>query len=67
MAGYCFACSNTGYRNCYCGGDLCVCDNYGEFECTACDGAGPEDDYDDIYDGYEYGPDDAATSTKSEP
>lgn len=34
--GYCFTCSNTGYVNCYCGGDLCVCSNYGEKPCPAC-------------------------------
>lgn len=35
---YCFHCNNTGYVDCHCGGDLCVCLNYGERECPACGG-----------------------------
>jgi hypothetical protein len=35
--GYCFTCNNTGFVNCYCGGDLCVCHNHGEKPCRACD------------------------------
>ena len=26
--------------DCYCGGDLCVCDNYGEMDCPLCNGEG---------------------------
>ena len=26
--------------DCYCGGDLCVCDNYGEMDCPLCHGEG---------------------------
>jgi hypothetical protein len=33
---YCDNCNNTGYVDCHCGGDLCVCENYGEFECPKC-------------------------------
>lgn len=29
-------CGGTGYLNCYCGGDLCVCGNFGEVECPGC-------------------------------
>lgn len=36
--GYCSTCSNTGMLNCYCGGDLCVCENQGEFPCPKCNG-----------------------------
>lgn len=35
---YCFHCNNTGYVNCYCGGDLCVCYNFGEYPCPKCGG-----------------------------
>lgn len=34
--GYCDRCSNTGMVNCYCGGDLCVCYNFGEMPCPVC-------------------------------
>ena len=34
--GYCDTCNNTGWMNCYCGGDLCVCENQGEMECPEC-------------------------------
>lgn len=34
---FCFTCQNTGWINCYCGGDLCVCENNGEFPCPKCD------------------------------
>jgi hypothetical protein len=33
---YCHRCNNTGYVNCYCGGDLCFCENQGETECPKC-------------------------------
>lgn len=36
----CPRCSGGGWLNCYCGGDLCVCDNQGEAECYFCDGGG---------------------------
>ena len=29
-------CGGTGYIRCYCGGDLCVCGNFGEIECDGC-------------------------------
>lgn len=35
---YCDLCKNTGEVDCYCGGDLCVCDNNGVYPCPACDG-----------------------------
>lgn len=51
--GYCENCNNTGWVNCYCGGDLCVCENNGEEECPVCGGM-PDRDDDGDYD-YEYG------------
>jgi hypothetical protein len=33
---WCNACSNQGYIICHCGGDLCVCENQGEYPCPAC-------------------------------
>lgn len=35
--GWCDTCQNTGSVDCHCGGDLCVCDNGGEFPCPNCD------------------------------
>lgn len=29
----CELCGDTGFVDCRCGGDLCVCDNYGEQRC----------------------------------
>lgn len=34
---YCTECQNTGYVDCYCGGDLCVCGEE-EITCPACGG-----------------------------
>lgn len=34
---FCFTCQNTGYVDCYCGGDFCACDNHGEMDCPNCD------------------------------
>lgn len=36
--GWCSECQNTGWVDCYCGGDLCVCENGGEEPCPACGG-----------------------------
>ncbi len=33
---YCDTCQNTGTVECYCGGDMCVCENYGEEPCPDC-------------------------------
>lgn len=35
---WCAACCNTGEVDCYCGGDLCVCERYGTTLCPACGG-----------------------------
>lgn len=35
---WCDACLNTGVVDCYCGGDLCICDRYGTAPCPACGG-----------------------------
>lgn len=45
-----YECNGLGYIECFCGGDLCVCDNYGEIPCGGCDACEPGDDYDDDYD-----------------
>lgn len=45
---WCEECHGTGEKDCYCGGDLCVCDNFGTYECPACQGLGEiDDDYGD--------------------
>lgn len=47
-------CGGTGYLNCYCGGDLCICGNFGEVECLGCPDCKyefedrEEEDYDEI-------------------
>lgn len=33
---YCGHCGNTGELDCYCGGDLCVCENNGTYPCPYC-------------------------------
>lgn len=30
------SCGGTGYLQCYCGGDFCVCHHHGETECPGC-------------------------------
>ena len=30
-------CGGTGFLNCFCGGDLCVCDLNGVVECDSCE------------------------------
>ena len=41
-------CGGSGFLDCHCGGDLCVCHNHGEAECHGCPDC--EDDYDDYED-----------------
>lgn len=36
----CPRCDGGGTLECYCGGDLCVCENYGERDCPLCFGEG---------------------------
>ena len=36
----CPKCNGDGIVDCYCGGDLCVCTNYGEKDCGLCYGEG---------------------------
>lgn len=38
--GWCSTCQNTGSVDCYCGGDLCICENNGEEPCPECGGEG---------------------------
>lgn len=52
--GYCSECQNTGFVECYCGGDLCICENNGEEPCPACGGAS-EFVCDDIEEGFDAG------------
>jgi hypothetical protein len=33
---WCEHCHNTGSLDCHCGGDLCVCQNNGEYPCPSC-------------------------------
>lgn len=40
--GYCTHCQNTGWVDCYCGGDLCICENNGEEPCPYCDQTGDD-------------------------
>ena len=35
---WCEYCGGSGEVECYCGGDFCVCDNYGVTECPDCGG-----------------------------
>jgi len=52
--GYCAECQNTGYVECYCGGDLCVCGEQ-ELPCPVCgeeSGFVPETDDEDQERGY---------------
>ena len=35
---WCERCHNTGWVDCYCGGDLCICENNGEEPCPKCGG-----------------------------
>ena len=36
----CPRCMGDGTVTCHCGGDLCVCENYGEAPCPTCHGEG---------------------------
>ena len=41
-------CGGSGFLDCHCGGDLCVCHNHGEAECHGCpDCEDDDDDYED--------------------
>lgn len=35
--GWCTHCQNTGWLDCYCEGDMCGCENGGEYPCPHCD------------------------------
>lgn len=41
---YCDHCQNTGWIDCRCGGDLCVCGE-NEIPCPKCDGIADDDNY----------------------
>jgi hypothetical protein len=36
----CPHCNGTGEVTCHCGGDLCICENYGDAPCPVCQGTG---------------------------
>ncbi len=36
----CRRCEGSGWEECYCGGDMCVCENFGEYDCPRCGGSG---------------------------
>lgn len=36
----CPRCQGAGTVDCHCGGDLCICENYGERDCPVCGGDG---------------------------
>jgi len=38
-------CAGTGYLDCFCGGDFCVCHNHGGTECPGCDDCGGAEDW----------------------
>jgi hypothetical protein len=41
-------CGGSGWLDCHCGGDICVCHNHGqEVECPGCPDCGRDDDLDD--------------------
>ncbi len=35
---WCEHCGGSGETECYCGGDFCICDNYGVAVCPYCEG-----------------------------
>lgn len=39
----CPRCDGQRTVNCYCGGDFCICENYGERDCPLCFGEGVAD------------------------
>lgn len=39
-AEWCDRCQGLGTAECYCGGDQCYCENYGEMDCPRCHGEG---------------------------
>lgn len=52
--GYCATCNNTGFIDCHCGGDLCVCGEE-EIECPECgNGFADDDDYEEGFDADEW-------------
>lgn len=46
----CPRCSGWGEIDCHCGGDLCVCENYGVKDCPLCLGEGEVSE--DVYNRY---------------
>lgn len=48
--GWCDTCQNTGWVDCHCGGDLCICFWQGERPCPQCDGGPGYDDEDEELD-----------------
>jgi hypothetical protein len=50
-------CGGLGMYTCLCGGDLCICLNYGYVDCQGCEDCEPHDGFDD-------GEDDDAADTQ---
>lgn len=53
---WCFHCQGMGTVECFCGGDLCVCLNYGERDCPVCHGDGDDGEGDDALYYHDDGP-----------
>lgn len=51
--GYCDTCQDTGYIDCHCGGDLCVCGEE-EIECPDCGGGFFDEDLEEGFDAGEW-------------
>lgn len=45
--GWCEHCQNTGELDCFCGGDLCVCEHNGTYPCPYCENGAASDDEED--------------------
>lgn len=46
----CPRCGGVGSVSCHCGGDLCVCANYGDMDCPTCEARGEVTEK--VYDAY---------------
>jgi RecJ-like exonuclease len=65
----CPHCQGSGEVNCLCGGDFCVCENYGEKDCPVCHGEGEvtEERYDRYMDNLRKQREMLATLLKEQP
>ncbi len=53
---WCEECHNTGELDCYCGGDICVCTNYGTYPCPKCQSGHSAEDLmlEELHNGEDY-------------